>query len=147
MQHEIKDYEKYLDSIAKYLPKKFYKYYNEPYSATKHNRFHDCGIKEIKFFGDSFYYRSSTDKIQLILNLCGEIEYIIDISNIISLNVDYRANNELFSERGLNVFGEILDCFVSLSTDNKYGLEFFTTSGFHMLIEFGRVKIKKLILK
>ncbi len=147
MKYEIENYEVYLESIADYLPKKFYKYYNEPYSETRHNRFHDCGIKEIKFSGDSFFYKSSDDTIKLVLNLGDVIEYVIDISDIISINVDYHMDKDLLSERGLNVIGEILDCFVKLLADNKYGFEFITTSGFYMLIEFGKVKIKKLRLK
>lgn len=147
MKYQVENYEQYLESIEKYMPKKFYKYYNEPHSDTRHNRFHDCGIKEIKFSGDSFFYKSINDTIRLVLNLGKEIEYFIEISDIMAINVDYQKNEELISENGFNIYGEILDCFIGLLENNRYGMEFCTTSGFYMLIEFGKVKIRKAIKK
>lgn len=137
------EYNNYFYSIAKYLPKKLVKYYEESYSGMEHNRFHDCGIENIEFIGASNIYRNVPDTIKLTLNLGGEIEYILEIIDPEYVETKFKRDKNLYSQ---NCLDEILDCQLGLSDKKNCLIYFYTASGFEFSAEFKKVKIQKFKL-
>ena len=142
--NEDEEYSQYLNTITKQLPKMLLKYYNESYSEYKHNRFHDCVIKELCFFGKSQFYKNTNDEIKLVLMLGNKIEYTLYFSKIVSINISLKNQDYFIDNFGF--LGEILDCRLGVSNMN-YTIEFCTSTSIELFLEFKKVRCSKKIMK
>ena len=138
---ETQEYDRYLASISQKLPKQLLKYYNESYSHTVNNRFHDCEIKELCFCGKSNVYFNEKDTIRLVLTLGRKIEYDLVFSDIKSIKLGLPESN-LLSVLG-NIYGEILDCRLGISENDNYVFKFKTSTDMEVYIEYKIVRIEK----
>ena len=148
LEMDADQYEGYLNSIADKIPKNLLKVYNEKYSETEHNRFHDCFVRSIDFQGYGHNYVKASDTLSLIMVLGKEIEYSITFSMIENLSIEKCEGTfgYLFSSDGF--FGEIQYCALGINdTNGCVVFEFITTTDMYFCIEFGKVKIKKRIMK
>lgn len=137
----------YLESVKSKISPKLLKVYLEKEEGHP-NYFHDMLIKKIALSGDSQFYKSGEDSVEIILVL-GKREYCLKFTGVLNFSCNFVNNPQGIPFLRNAILGEILVCILGVSDTGNQIMEFMTSTNLEdpfslCRIEFKKVSVKKL---
>lgn len=129
-------YNEYLKSIESELPKLLLKYYHQT------DRFHDCKINKIIYNGDTNLFAVKSDNIEINLK-----SYEEEINLFFDNVVYFKLENEIDLNSSVSGIEEITLCELGVTEKGYYSLEFHTSSGGTIIIQFKKIHLSKKKLR